>query len=106
MSGAPLIELSVVAELRQAEIEHLRIPIAANHHVLGFQVAMDDAGGVRCRQRAADLQRDVERFRHVDPARGKPFAQRLPVDVFRGDEMHVSLAADVVNGQDVRMVQR
>ena len=67
---------------------------------------MDDAGGMRRRQRAADLNRDVERFCRVDPARRQPFTQRLPVDVLRGDEMHVSDVADVVNGQDVRMVQR
>ena len=40
-------QTAAVAELRKPEIEHLRIPIAANHHVLRFQVAMDDTSGMR-----------------------------------------------------------
>ena len=67
---------------------------------------MDDARGMCRRQRAADLKRDVDRLCRGDRTRGQPCTQRLSVDVLRGDEIHVSDMADVVNGQDVRMVQR
>ena len=71
-------QTGAIAELCKPEIEHLGVPIAANHHVLGLQVAMDDAGGMRGRQRAADLNRDVERDGLVHAARGEPFTQRSP----------------------------
>ena len=54
----------------------------------------------------ANLKRDVDHLCRGDLTRGQPCTQRLSVDVLRGDEIHVSDMADVVNGQDVRMVQR
>ena len=43
-----------VGALRQAKVEHLD-PCRRDHHVAGFQIAMDDAARVRGRQGVGDL---------------------------------------------------
>jgi len=52
---------------RHAEIEHFHVPVTANHHVLGLDVAMDDALFVSRTERAGDLQRDVEGIAQWQP---------------------------------------
>ena len=52
-----------LVDASQPEVQHLRVAVAANHHVLGLDVAMDDAGGVRGRERLRDLPADVDHRR-------------------------------------------
>ena len=47
-------------QLGQAEIKHLHGAIGADHDVGRFQIAMDDAAGVRRRQRIGDRNGDPE----------------------------------------------
>ena len=52
-----------LVDASQPEVQHLRIAVAANHHVLGLDVAMDDAGRVGGRKRLRDLPADVDHRR-------------------------------------------
>ena len=44
----------------QAEIQQLHIAVLAHHHVAWFQIAVNDAGAVRCRERVGDLHGDAQ----------------------------------------------
>jgi hypothetical protein len=50
-------------QLGEAEVEHLRGAARGDHDVGRLQVAVDDALGVRLRQRVGDLRRVPQRFR-------------------------------------------
>ena len=54
---------------RQAEVEQLHVAVGPHHDVVGLDVAMDDPGDVRDRQRLGDLARDVDRAVDPDPLR-------------------------------------
>ena len=49
-------------QLGEPEVQDLHVAVGADHHVLGLEVAMDDAGVVRGRDRLRDLDGDVERL--------------------------------------------
>ena len=72
-------------ELRQPEVEHLHEAVGPEHHVLGLDVAVNDAGGVRGAQRGSNLNRDVERLADRQPCRGEPLPERLALDVLHRD---------------------
>ena len=44
---------------RQPEVEHLDVAVCAHHHVLGLDVAVHDARGMRHAQRLRNLAADV-----------------------------------------------
>ena len=95
----------VVDDPRQPEVEHLHVAVGADHDVLGLDVPVDDAGGVRGGERArhlpADVDRRRERLRALDER-----AQRPPVDELLDDEeLAVRRLADFVDGDDVGVVE-
>jgi len=47
---------------RNAEVEHADAAVRFDHHVVGFQVAMDDALLVRGRQSGGNLRCQIQRF--------------------------------------------
>src|SRR6266511_2599804 len=49
-----------LGQLGEAKTEKLNVAVAPDHDVLGVDVAMDDARGMRGCKRAADLNRDLE----------------------------------------------
>jgi hypothetical protein len=69
----------------ETEIEDLRAPGARDHDVFRFQIAMDDAGGVRFSQAVGDLRRQIEEAFERHRAAPDFLAQRLAVDQFRDD---------------------
>ena len=93
-------------ELCQPEVQHLHVPVATDHDVLGLQVAVDDAGVVRRRDGLGDLDADGQRLTHLETAALEHGPQRDPVDVLRGEELHPGGVADVVDRQNVRVVER
>ncbi len=94
--------------LRDAEVEDLddvALPVALDQHdVLGLEVAMDDAGGVRVLEPAQDLAMDRERPR----GRHRPGRDRLGQRLARQELHHqeqraLGRAAEVGDGDDVRV---
>jgi hypothetical protein len=68
---------------------------------------MDDAFAVGAVERVADLDRDRQRFSHWNHRRStQPIRERLAFEILEHQVVEVSVAADVVNGTDVRIVQR
>ena len=70
---------------------------------------MRDPGLVRGGQGGGNLRRDINRLGQVYPLLRRadhPLAQRLAFDVFGHDAVGGVGLADLVNGNDVRMVER
>ena len=68
---------------------------------------MGDAGAVRAVERVADLDRQRERFIDLKPRRSaQPVRKRLPFEMLEHQVVELAVAADVVDGTDVRIVQR
>ena len=93
------------AELREPEVDDLHVTVVADHDVLGLEIAMDDARGVRLGQTLRGLMRDVGHCRTGRRPRRGGRARSRP-HPFHRDERPAGLLADVVDGQDVRMIQR
>ena len=91
-------------DLREAEVEELD-PGRREHHVAGFQVAVEDALAVRRVQRARDLngprQRLLDRNRSLRDTR----RQRLALEVLHDEKRRLILLADVEERADVAVTQ-
>ena len=92
--------------LGEAEIEHLHVIARADEDVGGLDVAVDDARGMRGVQRVGDLDAHVEHRGQAQRTGGEPILQRRALQILHDDERPPVLLADVVDGADVRVVQR
>ncbi len=93
-------------ELRETEVEDLREAVLVHHDVFGLQVPMDDPDLVGLGEALGDLRRDREEAAQRQRPRGEELAQRLSLDQLHRDEERAVRLADVVDGQDVRVIQR
>ncbi len=93
-------------QLRDAEVEHLYVAVSTNHHVFRLHIAMHDAflvrGGNPCRGLRSDVQQRVQR----EGAVVHRLAERLAFDQLARDVIHAVGLADVIDGDDIRMIQR
>ena len=89
----------------EPEVEQLHVAVGAHHDVLRLDVAMHDAGGVRGGERLGELRADA-----APPSRSAGAAdqrvERLALDELRREEPAVVELADLVDGDDVRVVER
>lgn len=103
-------EQLTLGEFGETEIQHLHQAVVPQHDVLGFDVAVRDAGAVGGHERAADLHRNFDRFCNRQSSTGQMLSQRLPSDEFHRDEVGFAgfgpHLTDLVDCQDVRMVER
>ena len=105
----PLLSLArrVRAQLGEAEVEQLHEAVVRHHHVLGLEVAVDDAGGVRLREPVRHLRADLEDAPHGQRAAVEHhLAQRVALHQLHHDVRHSRGLADVVDRDDVRVVER
>jgi hypothetical protein len=93
------------ADLREAEVEELRAALC-DHDVAGLQVAMDDAGPMRGRQRVGHLNRDGQRLGDRERAFRNPRLERLAVEILDDEKREALVFADVVERADVRVLER
>ena len=98
------------AQARDAEVEHLRHAVLREEDVLGLDVAMNDAGGVR---RGEDVEQAVgDRERVLRAAGGSPNAARARVGRLAFEELHHEEGRAVLglvvveDAHDARMVHR
>lgn len=91
--------------LGQTEIQNLGPPVTGDEEVGGFEVAMDDASGVRGLQRIGKLDCPAQQVGQGQRPAGDAFAQRGAIEVLH---RNVSLSvgfAQVVNGADIGVVE-
>ena len=101
-----LERMPFAAEFRETEIKHFNDPIVTQHDVVRLDIAMDDTDRVRRRERACDLNADVERLVRPEWSFSNSITQRFAVDELRGDKV---LGVDLVyfvDGENVWVVQR
>ncbi len=70
--GAPIVEASGVDgldELRQPEVDDLRVAVVGDHHVGRLQIAVNQALLVRAAEALRDLDAEVERAFRLRAAR-------------------------------------
>ena len=103
-SGPTLV---LVRQLGEAEVEDLDAAVRGDEEILGFQVAVDDALVVRRREAVGDLTASTRRaLRGEQLAAGERRAQRLALEQLLDDVRRTVVRPDVVDGGDVRVVER
>ena len=93
------------SEFGHAEVENLDQPVAGNHDVFRFQVAMHDAGGMGFRQSIRYLCGNVNHFGQRNGAGSQQLAHRFSFHQFHGDVGGSIYLPEFVNGHDIGMVQ-
>ena len=83
--GAAAGAAKLLGQLGDAEVEHLDVAVAAQHHVLGLDVAMDDALFMRGGERGTGLDGDVQATARLEAAARHRRAQRFAFDQLAGD---------------------
>ncbi len=92
--------------LGEPEVEDLHEAVRRHHDVLGLQVTVHDARGVRPAEPLRDLRADRHRPRQGQGAGREQLPQALPLDELHRDPRDASRLPDVVDRHDVRMIQR
>ena len=90
---------------RQAEIEQLHA-VAREEDVGRLEVPVDQAAFVHRRQRLDDGQRNRRGFVEGKGAAHEAIGERLAIEQLHHEVVHAVLVPDVVDGADVRVVQR
>ncbi len=102
---SPRIPGRTGGQLRQAEVQDLEPIVATDEQVLRLQVAMDDALGVRHRQRVGHLDREIEDRGKRQSSGRHALAQRRAFEQLGDEIRRVLVNADVVDRHDARMVE-
>ena len=92
--------------LGEPKVEDLR-PVCGEENVRRFDVAVDDARGVRRIERAGQRGGDLDQFGFAERSARQPLLQRLALQQLHDEERHaLGRRADIVDGADVRVLQR
>ncbi len=94
-----------LGELRDAEVEDLRMTAARHHDVLRLEVAMNDPAGVCAREPVGYRGEDLHDLSDISRRAG-PVVERLPVDDLHREVMDGVGRSRIVNRNDGRMIER
>src|SRR5271169_155230 len=92
-------------DLRQTEVENLRVPALCDKNVGRFDVAVNDSFGMSGVQSVGDLNRQREQNIRLDRFSVDAVLQRLPVEKLHRNEGLTVVFADFMDGANIRMVQ-
>ena len=108
--ATPVGESSDEHQLGDAEVQDLHPAVGRQEEVLGFEVAMDDPGGVRSCQASCHLRAEVDDELTRQRRRLlKPGAQRVALEQLHHEKRRSVIGVerpDIVDGQDVRVIER
>ncbi len=90
----------------RSEIQDLDAPVGRHDDVLRLEIAMDDAAVVRGGEAARDLRRVLRRFAWRQRPAGHSIAKGGPVQQLHGRVCGAAAHAEIMDGEDVRMVKR
>ena len=93
-------------DLREPEVEYLRVAAIGHEDVRGLDVAVNDALGVRRVERIRDLNADVEQRVDTEWLGAHPVLQCAPFQEFHREEGPSLGFLDFVDRADVWMIQR
>ncbi len=93
-------------QLGEPEVEDLDRAILGDEDVLRLEIPVDDAAGVGCGQTVGDLDRDLDRPPRGEVRLPQPLPKAAAAQQLRHDVGHPLVLADVIDGEDVRVVQR
>jgi hypothetical protein len=92
-------------QLRQAEVEHLRVAVCGDRDARGLQIAVDDPFRMRCFQRFSDLMCDRQCFVDRDGSLGDAIGQRRSFDQLQYERLNAVRFVEAVDRRDVRMIE-
>src|SRR6185295_18732049 len=105
-AGDGLAGIGVEIEaLGQAEVEHLQVPVGAQHEVGRLQVAVNDVACVSGAQGVAELHAHPDHRLRGQSTAAKRRGQAFPGGVLHHDPGGFGRLHYVVDGGDVRMVE-
>jgi hypothetical protein len=90
----------------EAEVENFGIATFGDENVGGLDVAVDDALGMSGIESVGDLDRVSEELIELDRAADDDVLEGGAIEKLHGDESFAGVFADVVNGADIRVVER
>src|SRR5262245_56622418 len=102
--GDAVIDLSRLCQFLQTEVENFNQTIRSDHHVLRFDVTMNDPGIVSRRERRGHLRCDLDCGLRCNGTTLHALSQRVAFDELAYDKMPIVVLADLVNCKDVRMI--
>jgi hypothetical protein len=92
-----------VHEVGEAEVGHARLAGGVDEDVRGLEVAVDDALGVRVRERLGDAREDAHALAEVEPLHG--VRERAAFDELHDEVGEAVDVARVVDGDDARVAE-
>ena len=94
-------------ELGDSKVEDLDEPLTRNEQIGRFDVAVNDARLMRFGEPARNLFRDVDRRGGIERAAQEAMIERLAFVIGHAEKkLAVRGLVDVVDGADVRMIER
>lgn len=99
-------DLRTGRELCEPEVEDLGVAALRDEDVGGLDIAMNDALAVRRVERVGDLHAQIADLTRRQRLGGDEMLERLPLQPLHDHEVPAVVGADVVDGADVRVVQR
>jgi hypothetical protein len=96
----------VRADCFASEIKNLGVSPLRDEYIRRFDVTMDDAFFVRCIERVSHFHSQLQQQIHRQRLPANAVLKRLPFEMFHHDEESAILLPDLMNGADVRVIQR
>ena len=93
-------------QLGEAEVEDFCMAALGHKKIGGLDVAVDDPFCMRRVQRVGNLDPNLQLLLNPQRLSGNAVLQRLPLQIFHGDERFSLILRYLINGADIRMVQR
>src|SRR5207237_5074031 len=87
----------------QSEVADQHAAVATDEDVVGLEVAMHQARGVRGGEATPRLREDSDQLAPAVPRLAKPRPERATVDELHDEEHAIVDGADVMHGDDVGM---